>query len=141
MTQAMDAQAEAFSKRWHEAVARRDVDGLLDLLSDEPSLAAPPYWQPFRGRELVHHLLGVILQTIEGFTYRREWANGRELALEFRGSVDGLDLQGIDLITLDEAGRLANLDVMIRPMNAVEALMKHVRPRMVAFLEAQASSD
>jgi hypothetical protein len=136
----MDAEVAAFSKRWHEAVAARDVGGLLELLSDEPTLGAPPYWQPLEGRALVHHLLGIIVQTIDGFTYHREWANGRELALEFRGSVDGLDLQGIDLITLDEGGRLSNLDVMIRPMNAVEALMKHVRPRMLAFLQEQASS-
>ena len=134
----MDAEVEAFSKRWHAVVAARDVGGLLDLLSDEPTLAAPPYWQPLQGRALVHRLLGVILRTIEGFTYHREWAAGRELALEFRGSVDGLELQGIDLITLDEAGRLSNLDVMIRPMNAVEALMQHVRPEMLAFLAEQA---
>jgi len=87
-----------------------------------------------RGRDLVHHLLGLIVVTIEGFSYHREWQDGRELALEFTGRVDGLDLQGIDLIRLDERQRIQSLDVMIRPINAVVALRDSIAPRMAVYL-------
>lgn len=92
-------------------------------------------WHP-----LVHHLLGIIVTNVEGFTYHRGWTRGRELALEFRGRVGDHELQGIDLITLDDAGRVAHLDVLIRPMNALEALREIVAPKMMAFLGGKAAA-
>ena len=55
-------------------------------------------------------------------------------ALEFIGRVGGLELQGIDLITLNDEGRLQALDVLIRPANAIAALQERVGPRMLKFL-------
>ena len=128
----MQPDADAFLARWHRIVGERDLDALADLLADEVAIGAPPYWTPLAGKPLVHHLLGIILTTIEGFTYHREWTRGRELALEFRGRVGEHELQGIDLITLDDAGRVAHLDVLIRPINALESLREIVAPRMMA---------
>ena len=128
------AKAVAFLDEWHRIVAQRDLDALRGVLAEEVSLGAPPYWNRLRGRDLVHHLLGLIVVTIEGFSYHREWQDGRELALEFTGRVGGLDLQGIDLISLDERQRIRRLDVMIRPINAVIALRESIAPRMAAYL-------
>lgn len=133
----MAADSAAFLERWHRVVAARDLAGLRELIADGASLGAPPYWDRFEGIDLVHHLLGLILHTIEDFRYHREWVNGAELALEFTGHVDGLELQGIDLITLDEEGKLVGLDVMIRPVNAVTALIARVAPRMTEYLAAR----
>jgi hypothetical protein len=124
------ADAAAFLTVWHPIVSTRDLAGLSRVLSDDVAMGAPPYWQKLRGKPLVQKLLGVILDTIEDFTYHREWTSGRELALEFHGRVGDLALQGIDLITLDDDNRIANLDVMIRPMNALEELRDRVAPRM-----------
>jgi hypothetical protein len=128
-----------FLDEWHRIVSERDLDALRGALAEDVSLGAPPYWGRLRGRELVHHLLGLIVGTVEGFSYHREWQNGRELALEFSGRVGGLDLQGIDLITLDERLRIQSLDVMIRPINAVLALRESIAPRMAAFLAGRAA--
>jgi len=133
----MPDTADRFLDAWHEAVAARDTASLEPLLAEAVSIGAPPYWQKLEGRPLVHFLLGLILETIENFTYHREWVDGRELALEFTGSVDGLDLQGIDLITLGADGRIANLDVLIRPANAVSALIARVAPRMQKHLAGE----
>ncbi len=137
----MGNDGSEFLKRWHRIVETLDLDALGAILTDAPTLGAPPYWQKLTGREVVHHLLGIILQTIEGLTYHREWINERELALEFTGKVAGMDLQGIDLITIDQAGRLVNIDVMIRPINAVQALIEHVTPRMTAFFAARSGKQ
>ena len=128
---------EAFLDEWHRIVRERDVAALAALLAPEVAIGAPPYWEPLRGRELVQHLLGLILETIEGFTYHREWRAGGELALEFRGRVGGLELQGIDLISLDAAGRIRRLDVPMRPVNAVVALREAIAPKMAAYLKAR----
>jgi hypothetical protein len=73
-------------------------------------MAAPPYWQPLEGRELVAHLLGIIVTLVEDFAYHREWVSGNELALEFRGRIAGRGLQGIDLISLGDDGRIVRFD-------------------------------
>ena len=131
----MAPNAEEFLDRWHRVSAEKDLDALRDLLADDVTIGAPPYWQRLSGKDLVHHLLGVILYTIEGFTYYREWISGAELALEFKGKVDDLDLQGMDLITLDDDNRVVRVDVMIRPLNAVITLQEKVSALMLAFLE------
>jgi hypothetical protein len=123
-----------FLEEWHRIVSERDLEALRGALAEDVSLGAPPYWGRLRGREIVHRLLGLIVGTIEGFTYHREWQAGRELALEFTGRVGGLELQGIDLISLDERLRIRSLDVMIRPINAVVALRDIIAPRMASFL-------
>jgi len=135
----MGSRETEFLDRWPRIVESRDLGALGEILGESPTLGAPPYWQKLAGRDVVHHLLGIIIETIEGFTYHREWINQSELALEFTGQVAGMDLQGIDLITIDQAGQLVNIDVMIRPINAVEALMEQVTPRMTEFFAKRAA--
>ena len=89
---------------------------------------------------VVEHLLGIIVETIEDFTYHREWCDGGELALEFTGHVGDIDLQGIDLITLDAENRIVKLDVLMRPMNAVARLQQVVAPQMMEFLKTRAGA-
>lgn len=131
-----------FLEKWHRLVEARDLVALEQILAEDVSMGAPPYWDPLKGRALVHQLLGLIIQTIEDFTYHREWhdeARERgEIALEFRGHVGELNLQGIDLISLNERGELQNLDVMIRPMNTLSALRDVIAPKMAAFLREHA---
>ena len=79
--------SESFLEQWHQIVAERDLDSLETLLLEDVTIGAPPYWSKLGGRRIVHRLLSLILETIEGFTYYREWRDGNELALEFRGKV------------------------------------------------------
>jgi hypothetical protein len=130
----MGADAQAFLKQWHRIEVQRDIAAIEGLLAEGVSLGAPPYWTKLQGRRMVNHLLGLILQTIEGFTYHREWMDGAELALELTGRVGDMDVQGIDLISLDDENKVWNVDVMIRPVNAVIALQKIISPKMEAFL-------
>ena len=131
---------ETFLDEWHRVVRERDVPALAALLAADVSVGAPPYWEPFRGAPLVQHLLGLILETVEGFTYHREWKQDGELALEFRGRVGSFELQGIDLISLDGAGRIRRLDVLMRPVNAVNALIAAIAPRMAEYFARAAGS-
>jgi hypothetical protein len=135
----MEPDAKAFLERWHRIVAERDLTALHDVLAADVTLGAPPYWNKLTGRPVVERLLGLILETIDGFRYRREWVAGRELALEFHGRVGELELQGIDLITLDADGRIASIDVPMRPMNAVAALRERIAPRMAEWLAQRAA--
>lgn len=132
------ARVDGFLEEWHRVVATRDLAGLGDLLAEDIAMGAPPYWEKLSGHALVLHLLGLILATIEGFSYRREWRDGDELALEFTGRVGDLDVQGIDLISLDAAGRVRNLDVLMRPINTLLALRDVIAPQMTEYLTRSA---
>lgn len=133
---------DAFVAKWHRLVEGRDLIALEKILAEDVSMGAPPYWDKLNGRPIVLHLLGLIIQTIEDFTYHREWHDDSrgegEIALEFHGHVGELDLQGIDLITVNDRGELQNLDVMIRPMNALAALKDVIAPQMLEFLRKNA---
>ncbi len=131
---------QSFLDEWHRIVAARDLDGLAKVLASDVRLGAPPYWTPLDGRELVCHLLGLIVNTIEDFSYHREWQDGRELALEFRGHVGDGQLQGIDLITLNHRDQIQKLEVLIRPANVLETLRAVITPQMAAFLKDRAGS-
>ena len=136
----MTAPVDEFLVKWHRIVAERDLPALPAVLAKDVSIGAPPYWEKIDGRDLVGHLLGLIVHTIEGFTYHREWRDGPEFALEFRGRVGDIELQGIDLITVNDRGEVQNLDVMIRPLNAVVALRETIAPKMAAFLAERAAT-
>ena len=114
-------------------VAEKDTAAIPALLEESVALGAPPYWDKLSGQALVAHLLGLILATIDNFTYHREWCHGDELALEFTGTVGDLHIQGIDLITLGEDGRVRNLDVLMRPINTMTALRDIIGPQMVEY--------
>ena len=134
----MTIDSTQFLTDWHRAVAEKDHGSFGPLLAADVTLGAPPYWEKLEGHALVHHLLGLIVDTIEGFTYHREWVSEGELALEFTGRIGELQLQGIDLISLNEQCVIQNLDVLIRPANAVGALIQTVAPQMAAFIARSA---
>ncbi len=136
----MTAPVDEFLVKWHRIVAERDLPALPAVLAKDVSIGAPPYWGKIDGRDLVGHLLGLIVHIIEGFTYHREWRDGPEFALEFRGRVGDIELQGIDLITVNDRGEVQNLDVMIRPLDAVVALRETIAPKMAAFLAERAGT-
>ena len=141
----MSSPTEDFLAKWHPLVRERDLAALEKILASDVTMGAPPYWDKLDGRPIVHHLLGLIIHTIEEFSYQREWhddsrGNG-EIALEFHGQLGELNLQGIDLITLNERGQLQNLDVLIRPMNALSALRDVIAPKMIEYLKAAPNSD
>lgn len=137
----MTPARDEFLTRWHRLVAEKDLGALELVLAEDVSMGAPPYWDRMTGRPIVHHLLGLIIHTIEDFTYHREWHDDSrgagEIALEFHGHVGEFDLQGIDLITLNDRNMVQNLDVMIRPMNALANLREVIAPQMMDFLSKQ----
>jgi hypothetical protein len=127
-------EVDSFLEEWHRIVREQDAAAIVEILADDVSIGAPPYWNRLEGKELVAFLLGLILETIEDFTYHRQWRSGRELALEFIGQVDGQNLQGIDLITVNEDGLLCAIDVPMRPINTVEHLRDVIGPRMQDYI-------
>lgn len=127
------ADAAAFLTAWHAAVAARDAPALSAIIADNCELHSPVVWKPKQGRDIVVHILGCVIATVDNFAYRRDWIDGDEILLEFTGDVAGKSLVGFDKITLDADGRMARIEVLIRPLNTLIEFAQIMGPQVTAF--------
>lgn len=117
--------AENFSKRLRTHIldgTYRDPRSFDDMVAEEVVLHTPRFWRPVTNRKWMMGILSMVPQAIEQFTYHRQWIDGDEVIMEFSGQIGEKKLQGIDIFTLNEAGRVKSLTVFIRPPNTLEAL-------------------
>ncbi|MFD0422379.1 nuclear transport factor 2 family protein [Streptomyces parvus] len=128
--------------RFRAAVDSRDLGALDDLFTEDIRLYSPVKFTPFEGRPAVLGLFGVLLRTFEDFRYVGEFAGSSQTSADgteapsavllFRATVGGKEIHGIDLVHLDEDGRIKEFTVMVRPASAVQALGEAVLAGLVA---------
>ena len=107
-------------ENWHRVVAG-DVSALADLLADDVVFYSPVVFTPQRGREITRlYLLGAA-QVLGGgeFRYTKQVLAGRHAVLEFETTVDDKHVNGVDIITCNDAGQILEFRVMLRPLQAV----------------------
>jgi hypothetical protein len=122
-------------ERWHRAIEARDAHALDDLLAEDAIFFSPVVHTPQRGRRLTAMYLAAAMQVLAepGFRYVREIVGPRDAVLEFEVDLDGIHVNGVDLIRWNDEGRIAEFKVMIRPLKAIHA----VKERMAAVLGAR----
>ncbi len=113
------APSSGAAARFRAAVEAHDVDAATQLLAPDVVFHSPVTFHPFVGRETVAQLLGLVAATFEDFRYTDELASDGAHALIFRASVAGRELEGIDLLRIDEQGLIGDFTVMIRPMSGL----------------------
>ncbi|MER7985320.1 nuclear transport factor 2 family protein [Streptomyces noursei] len=130
--------------RFRTAVEDRDLAALEELLTEDVRLYSPVKFRPFEGKPAVVGLLRVLLRTFEDFHYVGEFAGTAETSADgtatpssvliFRATVNGKEIHGMDLLhhTEDGAGRIEEINVMVRPQSAVQALGEAVLAGLVA---------
>ncbi|GGP44397.1 nuclear transport factor 2 family protein [Streptomyces sindenensis] len=129
-------------ERFRAAVDNRDLGALDDLFTEDIRLYSPVKFTPFEGRPAVLGLFGVLLRTFEDFRYVGEFAGTSQTSADgteapsavllFRAKAGGKEIHGIDLVHLDEDGRIKEFTVMVRPASAVQALGEAVLAGLVA---------
>ncbi len=121
-------------ERWHAIVATRDFAALDALLADEVVFQSPAVHTPQAGRALTRKYLEAAFQVLGGETFRYvgEWSGDRSAVLEFETTLDGLLVNGVDMINWDPSGRIVRFKVMVRPLKALQALI----PRMAEALQS-----
>lgn len=114
-------------KAFRAAVEARDADALVASLAQDVVFHSPVVFAPYRGRVAVGGLLRCVMRVFTEFRYTDELRSDGQTALAFTARVGGRDLEGIDLITVDAAGLVSHLTVMVRPMSAAIALAEAMR--------------
>lgn len=118
---------QAALEEWHRIVTERDWDKLPALLTEDVTYHNPAQLEPYRGKDALVGILRLVFSIFEDFKYRRRF-NGQEgHALEFSARVGESQIFGIDLVRFNEAGKMVDLVVMLRPADAVASSVK--RPR------------
>jgi hypothetical protein len=109
---------------WHRIVATRDAAGLAALLAEDAVFHSPVVHTPQRGRAIVMAYLGAALQVFgnPSFRYVRELVGADEAMLEFETTIDGVLVNGVDIVRWNADGRIVDFKVMIRPLKAIEAV-------------------
>jgi len=108
--------------RWHQFVETGNPEILEEILSDDVKFHSPFVWKPKDGKAVTIKILMTVTTVFEDFWYVREIINGQNFGLEFEARLGDLSLRGIDLIQIDESGRITDFEVMIRPANALQVL-------------------
>ena len=129
-----------FIERWHECIEARDVAGLTELLADNITFHSPAFFNPYKGRTMVGFLFMQIAETLPDLRYVNTFTDGSGgVVMQFEATVshggDELTVDGVDVIELDEDGRLADLKVMIRPLNGLTAVAKEMRRRFMKAMK------
>ena len=119
-------------ERWHELARTRDTAGLDALLADDAVFFSPVVHTPQRGKAITARYLSAALQVLgnSNFRYVEQWVGPASAALEFATVIDGIEVEGVDIIGWNAEGRIDRFKVMIRPLKAIEV----VRQRMAAAL-------
>ena len=118
---------------WHHVVSSRDPAALWRLLADEVVFHSPVVHTPQRGKAITFQYLMGALQVLNNtsFRYEREIVGEHDAVLEFASEVDGIQINGVDLIRWNGAGQIVDFKVMVRPLKAVNMLHQ----KMAAMLE------
>ena len=124
---------ESVISAWHQVVTSRDPAALLRLLADDVVFHSPVVHTPQRGKAITFQYLMGALQVLNNtsFRYEREIVGEHDAVLEFSSEVDGIQINGVDLIRWNEAGQIVDFKVMVRPLKAVNMLHQ----KMAAMLE------
>jgi hypothetical protein len=109
---------------WHAVVKTRDMATLAALLADEVVFHSPVVHTPQRGKAITLLYLQGAMHVLNSahFRYEREIVGARDAVLEFSTEIDGVHINGIDLIHWDDSGQIVDFKVMVRPLKAVNAL-------------------
>ena len=119
---------------WHRLVKERDVAGLDALLDDDAVFHSPVVHKPQVGKSITKKYLAAAFEVFfnETFHYVRELKDAHDAVLEFELELDGIRINGVDMIRWNDAGRITDFKVMLRPLKAVNL----IHQKMAAVLQA-----
>ncbi len=112
-------------ERWLKVIEDGETAQLDDLLADDAVFYSPAVFTPQRGRATTVAYLRAAEQMFSAtnFHYVEKWYGTHSAVLHFAADVDGLSLEGIDMIHWNDAGKITSVKVMIRPFKALQAVI------------------
>ena len=137
---------EEHIKQWHDFTHGNFPGGLDTLLADDIIFYSPVVFTPQEGKELAKLYLMAAGNTFGGddakkngdiedssFRYTKEVLSGNQAILEFETKIEGKYVNGVEIISFNEDGKISEFKVMIRPLQAVNIIHMQMQ-KMLAEL-------
>lgn len=109
---------------WHKVALSKDPNAITAVLHDDCVFESPVVHTPQRGKAITAKYLAAAGSTLgnDTFRYVGEWHRENSSILEFTAEMDGIKINGIDMISCDDDGLITHFKVMVRPLKAVNML-------------------
>jgi len=109
---------------WHRMVRSNDASGLAELVAEDAVFWSPVVHAAQHGRTLTVMYLSAAFQVFFNPTFRyvREIVGPADAMLEFETEIDGILVNGVDIVKWNEAGKIVEFKVMIRPLKAINLI-------------------
>jgi ketosteroid isomerase-like protein len=119
---------------WHRLVQDRNVRGLDALLADDVVFHSPVVHAPQRGKQITAQYLSAAFHVFfnDSFRYVREVVGSHDAVLEFQVEIDGVQVNGVDMIRWNGEGRIVDFKVMLRPLKAINLIHQKMAEMLAA---------
>lgn len=119
---------------WHHIVNSRDLRDLNTLLAEDVVFHSPVVHTPQHGKAVTLQYLHAAFHVFfnDSFHYVREVVGGHDAILEFEVLIDGITVNGVDMLHWNEAQQITEFKVMLRPLKAINL----IHQKMGALLAA-----
>jgi len=120
-------------RTWHELVRTRNAKDLGSLLADDIVFHSPVVHTPLVGKTITLQFLSAAFAVFcnDSFRYVGELTGPRAAALEFQVEIEGISVNGVDMLKWNDEGKIIEFKVMIRPLKAINL----IHQKMAAMLQ------
>lgn len=110
-------------KNWHQFIETKNPKILDDLLANEVIFYSPIVWAPQEGKQITKLYLMAALEVFGGenadFKYVKEVIGNNQFILEFVTIIDGVTVNGVDMVEVNDEEKIISFKVMVRPLKAI----------------------
>ncbi|MDO9274509.1 MAG: hypothetical protein Q7T92_03050 [Lutibacter sp.] len=124
-------------KNWHQFIETRNPKILDELLANEVIFYSPIVWVAQEGKQITKLYLMAALEVFGGenadFTYVKQVIDNNQFILEFTTIIDGITVNGVDMIEVNEEGKIISFKVMVRPLKAINKVHEKMGEMLEKF--------
>jgi hypothetical protein len=129
------------SDLWLQFTRTHDDSLLAQILADDAIFESPVVFTPQRGKAITTMYLRAAVSVLSNFKCINTWRSASSTVLEFEASIDGIAINGVDIIAWNDDGKITHFKVMVRPLQAINILHKKMGELLAARTPSVASMD
>jgi hypothetical protein len=104
------------------AMQRKDLEAMLSHMAEDIVLNTPLFAEPVKGKPAIRQVVGALLGVVDAFDFREIMQGPEHVSSFFKVTVGAIELDGMDYWRLDEAGLIAEMTVLWRPLPEASAV-------------------
>lgn len=134
-----------FVANWHKIVENRDEEALDNLLAEDVMFYSPVVFTPQKGKKMTKAYLLAALEVLVApeaqFSYVKETIDTDKCVLEFNATIDGIIINGVDMISLNSEGKIIEFKVMVRPLQGMNKLHEKMGEMLKNYMKTKAKKE